>query len=125
MKWDHIFWLVRVLPRPRDDFTTPEDLNPLCQHVPPLLRGDLSVNTSVVELEVMRHVSMPCSGSQVVDFLVAGLECSRKVVDTGMGGGELLGGDGGASFHCGRESIGHHSCDFAEFVPAEVNEGFG
>ena len=80
---------------------------------------------SIVELEVMWHIGVPCSGSQAVDFLIVGLECSHEVVDTGMGGSELLGGDGGASFHCGCESVGHHSRDFAEFVSTEVNEGFG
>ena len=119
MKWDHVFWLVRVLPHWRDDFTTPKDLNPLCQHIPPLLQGDLSVDMSVVELEVVWHVGVPCSGSQAVDFLVAGLECPREVVDMGAGG------DGGASFHCGHKSVGHCSCNFAEFVSAEANEGFG
>ena len=68
---------------------------------------------------------MPYSGLQAADFLVAGLECSYEVVDTGAGGGELLGGNGGALFHCGCKSVGHRSCNFAEFVPAEANEGFG
>jgi hypothetical protein len=124
MKWDHVFWLVRVLPCSRDNFTTPEDLNPLCQHVPPLLQGDLGVNMPVVELEVMQHVGVPRSGSQVADFFVVGLERSRKVVDTGAGSGELLGGDGGASLHCSGKPIGHCACDLAEFVPAEADEGF-
>jgi len=84
----------------------------------------LSVDASVVELKVMWHVGVPFSGSQAADFLIAGLKCHHKVVDMGAGGGELLGGDGGASFHCGCESVGHHSCDFAEFVSAEANEGF-
>ena len=85
----------------------------------------MSIDTSVVELEVVWHVGVACSGSQVADFLVVGLEGPHEVVDTGMGGGELLGGDGGASFHCGGESVGHRLCDFAEFVSAEANEGFG
>ena len=85
----------------------------------------MSIDTSVVELEVVWHVGVPCSGSQAVDFLIVGLECSHEVVDTGMGGGELLGGDSGASFHCGHGPVGHRSCNFTEFVPAETNEGFG
>jgi hypothetical protein len=125
MKWDHVFWLVGILPCPCNDFTTPEDLNPFCQHIPPLLRGDLGVDASVVELEVVRHVGVPHSGSQVADFLVAGLECPHEVVDACAGSGELLGGDGGASLPCGCESVGHCSCDFAEFIPAEADEGFG
>ena len=84
----------------------------------------MGVNASVVELEVVRHVGIPCSGSQAADFFVMGLECSCEVVDAGAGGGELLGGDGGVSLHCGRKSIGHHACDLAEFVPTETNEGF-
>jgi len=117
--------LVGILPHPCDDFTTPEDLNPFCQHVPPLLRGDLGIDVSVVELEVVWHVGVPCSGSQAVDFLVAGLECPCEVVDAGTGSGKLLGGDGGALLHCGHEPIGHCSRDFAESIPAEVDEGFG
>ena len=79
---------------------------------------------SVVELKVVWHVGVPCLGSQAADFLVAGLKCPHEVVDMGAGSGELLGSDGGASFHCGHESVGHRSCDFAEFVSAEANEGF-
>jgi hypothetical protein len=124
MEWDHVFWFVGVLPRLRDDFTTPQDLNPLCQDVPPLLRGDLGINAPVVELEVVRHVGVPCSGSQAVDFFVAGLECPHEMINAGAGSGELLGGNGGASFHRGGESIGHCACNFAEFVPAEMDEGF-
>ena len=74
---------------------------------------------SIVELEVVWHVGVPCSGSQAVDFLVAGLECPCKVVDMGAGG------DGGASFHYGGESVGHRSCNFAEFISTEANEGLG
>jgi hypothetical protein len=85
----------------------------------------LSIDVSIVELEVVWHVGMSCSGSQAADFFIAGLKCSRQVVDVGAGGGELLGGDGGALFHCGCESIGHHSRDFAEFVSTEADEGFG
>jgi hypothetical protein len=85
----------------------------------------LGINVSVVELKVVRHVGVPCSGLQVVDFFVAGLECSHEVVDTGAGSSELLGGDGGVLFHCGSKSVGHCSCDFAKFVPAETDEGFG
>ena len=125
MEWDHVFWFIGILPCLRDDFTTPEDLNPLCQHVPPLLQGDLSVNAPVVKLEVVGHVSVPCSGSQVADFLVVGLECPCEVVDAGTGSGKLLGSDGGVLLHCGCEPIGHCLCDFAEFVSAEVDEGFG
>jgi hypothetical protein len=85
----------------------------------------LGVDASIVELEVVWHVGVPRSGSQVVDFLVMGLECPCKVVDVGAGSGELLGGDGGASLHCGRKSVGHRSRDFAEFIPAETDESFG
>jgi hypothetical protein len=85
----------------------------------------LSVDASVVKLEVVWHVGMPRLGSQAADFLIAGLECPCEVVDAGMGGGELLGSDGGASLHCGCESVGHGSCDFAEFIPTEADEGFG
>jgi hypothetical protein len=85
----------------------------------------LGIDAPVVELEVMQHVGIPHSGSQVADFFVVGLECSRKAVDMGMGGSELLGGDGGASLHCGGESVGHCTCDFTEFVPTEADEGFG
>jgi hypothetical protein len=119
MERDHVFWFVGVLPCPRDDFTTPEDLNPLCQHVPPLLRGDLGIDASVVELEVVRHVGVSCSGSQVADFFIAGLERSCEMVDTGAGSSELLGGDGGG------EAIRHCAHDFAEFVSTEANEGLG
>jgi hypothetical protein len=45
------------------------------------------------------------------------------MVDAGVGGGELLGGDGGASLHCGSEAVCHCACDFTEFVSAEANEG--
>jgi hypothetical protein len=124
MKQDHVFWLVGVLPHSRDNFTTPEDLNPLCQHVPPLLRGDLGVDTPVVELKVVWHVGIPCSSLQGVDFFVAGLKRSCEMGDMGAGSSELLGSDGGASFHCGGESVGHHACDFAEFISAEADEGF-
>ena len=78
---------------------------------------------SVIELKVVWHVGVSCSGSQAVDFFVAGLECSCKVVDAGAGSSELLGSDGGASLHCGSEAICHCACDFAEFVSAEANEG--
>jgi hypothetical protein len=44
------------------------------------------------------------------------------MVDAGVGGGELLGGDGGASLHCGSKAVRHCACDFAEFISAEVNE---
>jgi hypothetical protein len=47
------------------------------------------------------------------------------MVDTSVGGGELLGGDGGASLHCGGEAVCHCACDFAEFVSAEADEGLG
>ena len=60
----------------------------------------------------------------MADFLVAGLERSRKMVDMGVGGGELLGGDGGASLHRGSKAVCHCARDFAEFVSAEANEGF-
>jgi hypothetical protein len=45
------------------------------------------------------------------------------MVDVGAGGGELLGGDGGVSLHCGGKAIHHCACDFAEFISAEANEG--
>jgi hypothetical protein len=125
MEWDHVFWFIGILPCPCDDFTTPEDLNPLCQHVPPLLRGDLGVDASVVVLKVVRHVGVSRLGSQAADFFITGLECPCKVVDVGTGSSKLLGGDGGALLHCGHESIGHCSHDFAEFIPAEADEGFG
>jgi hypothetical protein len=83
----------------------------------------LGVDASVIELEVVRHVGVSCSGSQAADFFVAGLKRSCEVVDTGAGSGELLGGDGGASLHCGGEAVCHYACDFAEFVSAEANEG--
>jgi hypothetical protein len=70
------------------------------------------------------HVGVPCSGLQVADFLVAGLEHPCEVVDAGTGGSELLGSDGGAPLHCGCESIGHGSHNFTEFIPAEADEGF-
>ena len=124
MERDHVFWLVGVLPRPCDNFSTPEDLNPLCQHIPPLLRGDLGVDASVIELEVVRHVGVSCSGLQAVDFFVAGLKCSREMVDMGVGSSELLGGDGGVSLHCGSKSVGHCARDFAELVSAEADKGF-
>ena len=62
MERDHIFWLIGILPCSHDDFTTPEDPNQLCQHIPPLLRGDLGIDVSVIELEVMQHVGVPCLG---------------------------------------------------------------
>jgi hypothetical protein len=79
----------------------------------------LGIDAPVVELEVVWHNGVPHSGSQVADFFVAGLKCPCKVVDTGMGS------DGGASLHHGSKSIGHGSCNFAEFIPAEADEGFG
>jgi hypothetical protein len=124
MERDHVFWFVGVFPHSRNDLTTPEDPNPPCQYVPSLLRGDLGINASIVELKVMWHVGVPCSGSQVADFFVVGLESPCEVVDVGAGSSELLGGDGGVSFHCGGEPIGHCVCDFAEFVSTEANEGF-
>ena len=84
----------------------------------------MSIDTSVVELEVVWHVGVPCSGSQVADFLIAGLECPCEVVDASTGGGELLGGDGGVSLHCGGKSVGHCARDFAELVSAEADKGF-
>ena len=86
MERNHVFWFIGVLPRSHDDFTTPEDLNPLCQHIPPLLRGDLGVDMSVIELKVVRHVGVPRSGPQAADFFVMGLECSCEMVDAGVGG---------------------------------------
>ena len=83
----------------------------------------MGVDASVIELEVVRHVGVSCSGSQVADFFVAGLEHSHEMVDAGAGSSELLGSDGGASLHCGSEAICHCACDFAEFVSAEANEG--
>ena len=83
----------------------------------------MGIDASVVELEVVWHVGVPRLGSQAADFFVMGLECSRKVVDAGAGGGELLGGDGGASLHCGSEAVCHCARNFAEFVSAEANEG--
>ena len=85
----------------------------------------MGVDASIVELEVVWHVGVPRSGSQVVDFLVMGLECPCEVVDVGVGSGELVGGDGGVSLHCGCESIGHRSRNFAEFIPTEMDESFG
>ena len=123
MEWNHVFWLIGVLPHSRNDFTTPEDLNPLCQHVPPLLRGDLGVDVSVVELKVVWHVGIPHSGPEVADLLITGLKGPCEVVNAGAGGGELLGGDGGASLHRGGKAVCHCACDFAEFVSAEANEG--
>ena len=73
----------------------------------------------------MRHVDVPHSGPQVVDLVVVGLKGSHELVDVGVGGSELLGSDGGVSFHYGGESVGHHSCDFSKFVPTEMDEGFG
>jgi hypothetical protein len=83
----------------------------------------LGVDASVVELEVVQHVGVSCSGLQTADFFIAGLERSRKVVDAGAGSSELLGGDGGASLHRGGKAVCHRSCDFAEFISAEANEG--
>jgi hypothetical protein len=60
----------------------------------------------------------------VADFFIVGLESPCEVVNVGAGSGELLGSDGGVSFHCGGESVGHHVCDFGEFISTEVNEGF-
>jgi hypothetical protein len=85
----------------------------------------LGIDASVVELEIVWHVGIPCSGSQVADLFVVGLNSPCKVVDVGMGGGELLGGDGGVLLHCGGEPVGHCAHDFTEFVSAEANEGFG
>jgi hypothetical protein len=45
------------------------------------------------------------------------------MVDAGAGGGELLGGDGGASFHRGSKAICHCMRDFAKFVSTEADEG--
>ena len=85
----------------------------------------MGVDVSIVELKVVQHVGMPRSGSQAADFLVAGLKCPCKVIDAGSGGGELLGGDGGASLHCGCQSVGHYSHDFAKLISTEADEGFG
>jgi len=87
------------------------------------MRGDLGVDASVIELEVMRHVGVSCSGLQAADFFVAGLKRSCEMVDTGAGSGELLGGDGGVLLHRGSEAVCHCVRDFAEFVSAEANEG--
>jgi hypothetical protein len=80
---------------------------------------------SVVELEVMGHAGVSCSGLQAADLIVVGLEGPHKLVDAGAGGSELLGGDGGASLHCGSKSVGHCAGNFSKFVPTEMNEGFG
>jgi hypothetical protein len=84
----------------------------------------LGVDASIVELEVMQHVGIPRSGSQAADFLVMGLESPSEVIDAGTGSGELLGGDGGVSLHCGGKSVGHCARDFAELVSAEADKGF-
>jgi hypothetical protein len=55
----------------------------------------------------------------VVDFVVTGLKGPHELVNVGAGS------NGGVSLHYGGKSIGHHSCDFAEFIPAETDEGFG
>jgi hypothetical protein len=84
----------------------------------------LGVNTSIVELKVIRHVNIPYSGLQVADLIVTGFRGFCELVDIGVGSSELLGCDDGILLHCSSESIGHHSCDFSEFVPAETDEGF-
>jgi hypothetical protein len=84
----------------------------------------LGIDVPVVELKVVWHVGIPCLGSQVVDFFVMGLKCSCEMVDAGVGSGELLGGDGGVSLHCGGEPVSHCVCNFAEFVSTEADEGF-
>ena len=53
-----------------------------------------------------------------------GLKSPRKVVDAGASSGELLGSNGGVSFHCSGESIGHCVCNFCKFISTEVNESF-
>jgi len=108
-----------------DNFTTPQHLNPFCHNVPPLLQGDLDIEASIVEFIVMGHVDIPHLGPWVADFIVVGLEGPCELVDAGAGGYELLGGNGGALSHCAGKSIGHHSCDFAEFISAETDEGMG
>ena len=60
----------------------------------------------------------------MANFVIAGFESSHELVNAGVGCGELLGGDGGASFHGGGKSIGHCACDFSELVPAEADESF-
>jgi hypothetical protein len=47
------------------------------------------------------------------------------LVDVGAGGGELLGSNGGALFHCGSKSVGHHSHDFSKLISTETDEGLG
>jgi hypothetical protein len=83
----------------------------------------LGIDTSVIELKVVQHVGISHSGSQAVDSVVVGLKCSREMVDAGAGGSELLGGDGGASLHCGGEPVHNCMCDFTEFVSTEADEG--
>jgi len=78
----------------------------------------------IVELEVVWHVGIPCSGSQVVDLFVVGFESSHEVVDARVGSAELLGGNGSVSLHCGSESIGHCVCNFGKFISTKTNEGF-
>ena len=85
----------------------------------------MGIDVPIVELKVVWHVGVPCSGSQVANFFVTGLKCFCEVVDVGVGSGELLGSDGGASLHCGGEAICHCGCDFTEFISAETDEGFG
>ena len=102
-----------------------QHLTPSCQHVPPLLRGDLGINASIVELKVVGHVDVPHLGLQVADFVIAGLKGSYELIDVGVGHGELLGSNGSVSLHCGGGSIGHCAHNFGEFIPAEVDEGLG
>jgi hypothetical protein len=85
----------------------------------------LGVNASVVELKVVGHVGVLCSGPQVADFIVMGFKGSHKLGNVGAGSSKLLGGDGSLSFHCSSKPIGHYAHNLSEFVSAETDEGFG
>jgi hypothetical protein len=89
-----------------------------------LLQGDVGIDASVVKLIVMGEVNVACLGLQVADFFVVGLESSCKLVDAHVGGGKLLSGDSGASFHCGGEPVGDSSCNLGKLISAEADESF-
>ena len=74
------------------------------------------------ELIVIGHVDVACLGLQVAEFFIASVKSSRELVDACASCCELLGGDVGASFNSGSESIGDGSCNFAELISAEADK---